>query len=67
MNNPLIEAEYVALAAIIRALKPIKLGSENLCSWDVANHSAERVFSFIIVQLHEQNCAFSLKLESINI
>ena len=31
MNITLSEAEYVELAAIIRALKLIKLGSENLC------------------------------------
>ena len=44
INNPLREAEYVALAAIVRALKPIQLGSEQLCSLDVTLLSAEGVF-----------------------
>ena len=34
--NPLTEAEYVSLAVIVRALKPIQLGSEKHCSRDVA-------------------------------
>ena len=61
--NPLSEAEYVALAAIVRALKPIQLGSKNLCSRDVTLLSAEGVFSFIIEELHGQNSAFSLKFK----
>ena len=35
INNPLSEPEYVALAAIVRALKYIQLGSEKLCRRDV--------------------------------
>ena len=54
---------YVALAAIVRALKPIQLGSVKPCSRDVTLLSAEGVFSFIIVELHEQNSEFSLKLK----
>ena len=59
----LSEAEYVSLAAIVRALIPIQLGSEKLCSRDVTLHSAEGVFSFIIEELHGQNSAVSLKLK----
>ena len=45
INNPLSEAEYVALhAAIVHALKPIQLVSEKLCSQDVALHRAEGDF-----------------------
>ena len=62
-NSLLCEAEYVALAAIVLALKPIQFGSEKLCSQDVRLLSAEGVFSFIIEELHEQNSAFSLKLK----
>ena len=35
INNPLSEARHVALAVMVRALKPIQLGSEILCSRDV--------------------------------
>ena len=59
MNNPLSEAEYVA---IVRALKPIQLGPEKLCCRDVTLLIYDRVF-FIIEELHEQNSAFSLKLK----
>ena len=68
INIPLSEAEYVALAAIVRALKPIQLGSEDfqlfseLCRRDVTVLSAEGVFSFIIEELRELSLAFSLKL-----
>ena len=58
INNPLCEAEYVTLAAIVRALNPIQLGAEKLCSRDVTLFSAERVFCFIIEERHEQNCLF---------
>ena len=63
INNPLSEAEYVALAAIVCAMKSIQLGSEKLCSRDVTPLSAEGVFYFIIEELHEQNTAFSSKLK----
>ena len=63
INNPLSEAEYVALAAIVCALKPIKLGYEKLCSRNVTLLSAEGVFSSIIEELHEEKSAFSLKLK----
>ena len=62
INKPLSEAQYVALAAILRALKPIQLGPEKLCRRDVTFLTAEGVF-FIIEELHEQNSAFSLKLK----
>ena len=62
INNPLNEAEYVALAAIVRALKPIQLGCEKLCCRDVTLLSPEGDFSFIIEELHEQNSDYSLKL-----
>ena len=58
----LSEAEYVSLAAIVRAKKPIQLGSEKHCSRDVTHLSAEGVF-FIIEEFHEQNSAFSMKLK----
>ena len=61
--HSLSEAEYVALAAIVRALKPIQLGCEKLCCQDVTHLSAKGVFSFIIEELAEQNSAFSLKLK----
>ena len=63
INNPLNETEYVALAAIIHALKPIQLGSEKLCNQDVTLLSGEGVFSLFIEELHEQSSAFSLKLD----
>ena len=62
INNPLREAEYVALAAIVRALKPIQLDSDKLCSKDMTFLCAEGVSSFITEELHEQSSAFSLKL-----
>ena len=58
INNPSSEAEYVALTAIIRALKPIQLGCEKPCSQNVTLLSAEEVFSSIIEELHQQNCLF---------
>ena len=63
INNPLSGAEYVALAAIAGALKPIKFGSEKLCSRDMTLLSVEGVFTFTIEELHEQNSAFSLQLK----
>ena len=60
IKNPLSEAEYVTLAAIVRTLKPIQLDSEELCSRDVTLFSTEGVFSFIIEELHWQISAFSL-------
>ena len=59
INNPWCEAEYVVLAAIARALKPIQLGFEKLCSRDVTRLTAEGVV-FIIEEFHEQNSAFDL-------
>ena len=56
------EAEYVAHTAIVCALKPIQLGSDELCSRDVTLLYAEGVFSFIIEELHEHNSAFYLNL-----
>ena len=44
INNLLREAEYVALAAIVHALKHIQLCSLKLCSRDVTFLSAEGVF-----------------------
>ena len=44
IKNPLSEAEYVSLAATVRALKPIQLGSDKLCSRDVTLLSTEGVF-----------------------
>ena len=41
INNPLSEAEYVAQAVIVLALKPIQLGSEKLRSRNVILLSAE--------------------------
>ena len=58
INNHLHESGYVALAAIIGALKPIQLGSEEHGSRDVTLVSAEGAFSFISEELHEQNCLF---------
>ena len=52
---------------MVRAFKPIQLGSEKLCSQDVTLLSAEGVFSFIIEELHEQNCLFIEIEKSINI
>ena len=43
INNPLSEAEYIAHAAIVCALKPIQLSSEKHCSRDVKLASAEAV------------------------
>ena len=63
INNPLSEAEYVALAAIVRALTPIQLSYEKFCGRVVTLLSAEGVFSFIFEEPHEQNSAFSLKLK----
>ena len=63
ISNPLCEAEYAALDAIVRALKAIQLGSEKLCSRDVTLHSVEGIISYIIVEPHEQNSAFSLKFK----
>ena len=48
INNTLSEAEYVVLAAIVRALKPIQLSYEKLCSRDVTLLSAEGAFSFTL-------------------
>ena len=44
INNPLSEAEYVALAAIVRDLKLIQLGSDKYCSQDVTLLSADSFF-----------------------
>ena len=63
INDPLSEAEYVALIAIIRVLKPIQLGSKKLCSRDVTLLSAEGVFSFIIEEHSEKKSTISFKLK----
>ena len=60
INNPLSGAEYAALT-IVRALKPIQLGSEKLCCRYVTLLSAEGVFYVMIKEPHEQNSASSLK------
>ena len=44
INHPLCEAEYVAFAAIVGAMKHIQFGSEKLCSRDVALLIAEGDF-----------------------
>ena len=66
IKNHFGEAEYVALAAIVRTLKPIQLDSE-LCSRDVTLFIAKGVFSFIIEELHDKNSAFSLTLKEASI
>ena len=66
-NYPLSEAENVALAAIVRDLKPIHLGSEIHCSRDMTHLSAEGFFSFINEELYEQNCLFFEIERGINI
>ena len=58
VNNPLSEAENVALAVIVHALKPIQLGSEKFCSRDMTLLSADGVSSFFIDELPEQSCLF---------
>ena len=58
MDDPLGEAEYVALTAIVRALKPIKLGCGKPCGRDVTRLSAKGVFSFTIEERAEENCLF---------
>ena len=65
VNNPLSEAEYAGLAAIVRALKPIQLGSEKFSSRDVTLLSAEGACSVTFEEHYEQNTAYSLKLKDL--
>ena len=55
-NNPLSEAEYVTLTAIVRALKPIHLGSEKLCRRDVTLISGEGVVVVVVVDPTPPTC-----------
>ena len=67
INKPLSEAEYVVLAAIVCALKPIQLGSGKLCSRDLTLLIADGDFSLVIEEDPEQNCLFIVIGRSIDI
>ncbi len=62
VKNPVSEAENVAVNNIVRALKPVEVGSVNLCSRDSTLLSAEGVFSFIFQELNGQDTVFSKKI-----
>ena len=58
------EDEISALDNIVHALKPVEIGSQELCSRGATILSAEGIFSFILNELSKQNTVFSKNVMS---
>ncbi|GFU61820.1 uncharacterized protein TNCV_4564661 [Trichonephila clavipes] len=55
-DQMMVQCETVT--TIAADLKPVKIGLEKLCSRNATLLTAEGVFSFVIVELNEQNSEF---------
>lgn len=62
MKTPVCEIGCTSFDDLVRALKPVEIGSQNLYSRDAILLIGEGVFCFIVQELSKQNSIFSRKV-----
>ncbi|GFX19514.1 uncharacterized protein TNCV_2074231 [Trichonephila clavipes] len=59
----MVNVEFETVTTIVKALKPVKIGLEKLCSRNATLLTADGVFSFIIREFNEQNSEFAKNMK----
>ncbi|GFT13645.1 BED-type domain-containing protein [Trichonephila clavipes] len=59
----MVNVEFTTVTTIVKGLKPVKIGSEKLCSRNATLLTAEGAFSFVIGELNEQNSEFAKNMK----